>query len=131
MAVNERTEQCDVLVVGGGSAAFESAISARQAGAERVIMLEKAPEPEFGGNARRYCEAGLVIHPAGGIEGGLGQLMQWRQIALRMGIDLRYESRVTALHGNHLRIEGAQVTNPDETYNIRSHAVILCAGGFQ
>ena len=41
-----------VVVVGGGSAAFEAAVAAKQAGAPSVIMLEKAPEPEFGGNAR-------------------------------------------------------------------------------
>src|SRR5580700_7331133 len=42
----------DVIVVGGGSPAFEAAVAARTNGAERVVMLEKAPEPEFGGNAR-------------------------------------------------------------------------------
>ena len=42
----------DVLVIGGGTAAFEAAVAARQAGAAKVLMLEKAPEDEFGGNAR-------------------------------------------------------------------------------
>lgn len=45
-------ETCDVIVIGGGSAAFESAVSARQTGAEKVVMLEKADEAEYGGNAR-------------------------------------------------------------------------------
>ena len=169
-----RTETVPVVVVGGGSAAFEAAVAAKQAGAPRVVMLEKAPEPEFGGNARfshtgfrwvfsgadevrrflpelddqtfqklhlpaysaeqftadlqrvtrgrinkeladvmvqqsnaamhwmrelgikweidshvmidgrYYFEPGLVIHPVGGVGGGLGQLMQWREIATRM-----------------------------------------------
>ena len=47
-----RTENIPVVVVGGGSAAFEAAVAAKQAGAPKVAMLEKAPEPEFGGNAR-------------------------------------------------------------------------------
>src|SRR3954465_6310023 len=47
-----RRESCDVIVIGGGSAAFEAAVAARGAGAERVVMLEKAPEAEYGGNAR-------------------------------------------------------------------------------
>ena len=47
-----KAENIPVVVVGGGSAAFEAAVSARQAGAAKVVMLEKAPEPEFGGNAR-------------------------------------------------------------------------------
>ncbi len=59
-----RDETCDVIVIGGGSAAFEAAVSARQSGAEKVVMLEKAPEAEYGGNARfshtgfRFCHEG-------------------------------------------------------------------------
>ncbi|MGO8832482.1 MAG: FAD-dependent tricarballylate dehydrogenase TcuA [Roseiarcus sp.] len=41
----------DVAVVGGGNAAFCAALAAREAGA-RVIMLERAPEEESGGNSR-------------------------------------------------------------------------------
>ena len=47
-----RQEICDVIIIGGGSAAFEAAVAARQAGAEKVIMLEKSPIEQFGGNAR-------------------------------------------------------------------------------
>ena len=46
------TETYDVIVIGGGSAAFEAAVAARENGADRVVMLEKAPESEYGGNAR-------------------------------------------------------------------------------
>lgn len=216
-----KTEKTDIIVVGGGSAAFEAAVAAWQSGAEKVVMLEKAPEPQFGGNARfshtgfrfaysgadeirqflldvdettfrrmhippytaenfmadlrrvtqgrinkglaevlvnesnesihwmldlgikwepasyvvvegrYYFEPGIVIHPTGGIGGGLSQLIQWREIATRMGIELRYESRVRALHGNDRRIEGVRVSNPDEEYDLLGHAVILCSGGFQ
>src|SRR5580704_12347290 len=45
-------ERFDVIVVGGGSAAHEAAIAAATEGARRVVLLEKAPESEFGGNAR-------------------------------------------------------------------------------
>jgi tricarballylate dehydrogenase len=216
-----RTENVPVVVVGGGSAAFEAAVAAKQAGAPKVVMLEKAPEPEFGGNARfshtgfrwvfsgaeeirkfvpdlddatfqklnlppysselfhadlqrvtggridktladvlvsnsnaaihwmrelgikweidshvvidgrYYFEPGLVIHPVGGVTGGLGQLGQWREIALRMGVEIRYESRVRAMLGNDRKIEGVVVSDPTEEYEIESGSVILCAGGFQ
>src|SRR4051794_17071457 len=43
---------CDTIVIGGGSAALEAAIAARQAGAGSVVMLEKAPKQESGGNAQ-------------------------------------------------------------------------------
>src|ERR1700758_5287008 len=45
-------KSCDIIVIGGGSAALEAAIAAKQAGAGSVVMLEKAPEPESGGNAQ-------------------------------------------------------------------------------
>ena len=57
-----RTEKCDIIVIGGGSAAFEAAVSAREAGAERVVMLEKAPEAEYGGNARYSGTGFRFVH---------------------------------------------------------------------
>ena len=45
-------QECDVIVIGGGSAAHEAAVAARYHGARRVIMLEKAPRSQSGGNAR-------------------------------------------------------------------------------
>ena len=47
----------DVLVVGGGNAALCAALSARQF-ADRVLVLERAPEEEAGGNSR--FTAGLM-----------------------------------------------------------------------
>ena len=216
-----QSEEADVIVVGGGSAAFEAAVAAREAGAKRVVMLEKAPEPEFGGNARYshtgfrwvfsgaeeirrflpdlddarfarlhlpaytaemftadlqrvtggrinkeladvlvrqsssaihwmrelgikweieshviidgrcYFEPGLVIHPSGGVGGGLGQLMQWREIARRMGIEIRYESRVCQVRGNDRRVDGVRVSGPDGENDFSAPALILCSGGFQ
>ena len=41
----------DVIVIGGGNAAFCAALSARESGAS-VLMLERAPEDEAGGNTR-------------------------------------------------------------------------------
>jgi tricarballylate dehydrogenase len=210
----------DVLVIGGGTAAFEAAVAARQAGAERVLLLEKAPEDEFGGNARfshtgfRFVHSGAremreflpqldeatfqalnphpytiedfmadlsrvtqgridqelaltlsshsnqALHwmldlgikfeldaqsyavidgqyffePGRGLQttgGGLGQLLQWREVARRMDIEIRYDSKVSALHGNQQQITGVRVAGPQGDYDIAAKAVILCAGGFQ
>ena len=40
----------DVIVVGAGNAAFAAAVSARENGAKRVLVLEKASKPQRGGN---------------------------------------------------------------------------------
>ena len=40
----------DVIVVGGGNAACAAAVSATEKGAKRVLLLEKAPKKQRGGN---------------------------------------------------------------------------------
>src|ERR1700732_3585423 len=61
------TTTCDIIIIGGGSAALEAAISAREAGAGAVVMLEKAPEQESGGNAR-FSHTGFRFVHAGAQE---------------------------------------------------------------
>ncbi len=51
----------DVIVVGGGNAAFCTALSAREQGAS-VVMLERAPEDERGGNSRFTAGAMRVVY---------------------------------------------------------------------
>ncbi len=48
----------DVIVVGAGNAALAAAVAARDAGAGRVLVLEKAPEPLRGGNT--HYSGGLL-----------------------------------------------------------------------
>src|SRR5215469_5246119 len=212
-------QSCDIIVIGGGSAALEAAIVARQAGAGSVVMLEKAPEEESGGNARfshvgfrfvhygatelrqflpdvdatkfarmqipaygrddflgdldrvtqgridpvlaeclvdhsnaavhwmreigvkwepekmtevdgkLYLPGGHHIHPIGG---GPGMLDQLRDIAFnKHGVEIRYDSRVRAIHGNDRRVEGVRVSAPDGEYDLAGRAIIVCSGGFQ
>ena len=58
-------ESYDVIVVGAGNAAACAAMSAQENGA-KVVLLERAPEEEAGGNSRfaagslRFAHNGLI-----------------------------------------------------------------------
>ncbi len=53
--------EADVIVVGGGNAAFCAALAAQEKGAS-VIMLEVAPEEEAGGNTRFTAGSVRVVY---------------------------------------------------------------------
>jgi len=52
----------DVLVIGGGNAGFSAATAAAEAGARRVVIIEKAPEEWAGGNSYFTAGAFRTVH---------------------------------------------------------------------
>lgn len=60
------TSECDVVVVGGGNAALCAALAAKDGGARSVLILERAPYDERGGNSR--FTAGAMRFAYDGVE---------------------------------------------------------------
>lgn len=58
-------DQCDVAIVGAGNAAMCAALAARERGAS-VVVLERAPEDEAGGNTR--FTAGAIRFAYNGVD---------------------------------------------------------------
>ena len=56
------SEKYDVVVVGGASAGHAAAVAAREAGAERVLILEKASPDLLGGNCRFSMMGFRFVH---------------------------------------------------------------------
>jgi len=211
-------EYADVVVVGGASAGYAAAVAASHAGAERVIILEKAPRDSVGGSCRfslmgfrfahggtddilallgdnappsanieirpypsseflsdlnqvtqgrinqelaailaedsaeaiewmtelghrwqffhgrverdgrAHYNPGTVLCPA---DGGLGLIEQWIKVGDDLGIELRTDSRLTAILGDHRGVHGVRVLGPEKEYEISADSVILASGGFQ
>src|SRR5207237_984067 len=111
----------DVVVVGAGNAGLCAALSAREAGA-RVLVLEKAPRPERGGNAystmvwmrergvrwlpamgrqsfrgddgRYHFFGNLILEAVGGGQGLSDQLFD---IVERNGVEIAYDTKAVGL----------------------------------
>ncbi|KIX10468.1 precorrin 3B synthase CobZ [Rhinocladiella mackenziei CBS 650.93] len=53
---------CEILVAGSGNAGFSAAVAAKQAGAQRVVLIDKCPEDWAGGNSYFSAGAYRTVH---------------------------------------------------------------------
>jgi tricarballylate dehydrogenase len=102
--------RCDVLVVGAGNAALCAALAARER-AERVVVLERAPEAECGGNSRFTAGAIRTVYSGvGDLKGLIPDLTEEEIARTDYGTYTREQfyddmARVTQYRGNPDMVE--------------------------
>jgi thioredoxin reductase len=117
-----RRETVDVAVIGAGPAGLAAATHCRRAGAERVVVLDREPEP--GGIPRHAQHQGFGLRDLHRILSGPGYAARIAELAAASGADLRTEAQVTGWAE-----DGAlQVTALSGRSTIDARAVVLATG---
>lgn len=117
-----RRETIDVAVIGAGPAGLEAATHCRRAGAERVVVLDREPEP--GGIPRHAQHQGFGVRDLHRVLSGPDYAARIAERAAASGADLRTEAQVTGWAE-----DGAlQVTAPEGRSVIDARAVVLATG---
>lgn len=122
MTDQKTVQNCNVAIVGGGTAGLALATELKRLGVEGVVVLERE---EAAGGVPRHCGH----YPFGVRE--LKRVMKGPQYAaalvaaaLKAGVDIRTGTTVTALHsGARLSISTAE-----GAYDLAASRVVLCTG---
>jgi thioredoxin reductase len=115
-------EAVDVAVIGGGPAGLAAATSCRQAGAGRVLVLDREPEP--GGIPRHARHQGFGLRDLHRVLSGPDYAARIAERAAAGGADLRTQAQVTGWAD-----DGAlEVTSPSGRSLIDARAVVLATG---
>lgn len=118
-----RAISCDILVIGGGPAGLAAAISAREAGAEEVIILER--NNELGGILPQCIHTGFGVRVFG--EDLSGPEYAWRWIRRAQAADLRLLSETMVLSLSPERRVIA-TNSRDGLLEITARALVLAMG---
>jgi thioredoxin reductase len=117
-----RREAADVAVVGGGPAGLTAARYIREAGAGRVVVLDREPEP--GGIPRHAKHQGFGIRDLHRAMSGPRYAALVAERAVAAGAELRTGSQVTGWAPGG----GLEVTSPDGRSMLEAKAVVLATG---
>lgn len=118
----DNAPEIDVFIIGGGTAGLALGAELKRLGVARVVVLERE---KTAGGVPRHCGH----YPFGLRE--YGRLMKGPQYAARnvadavkLGVDIRTQTSVTALHPNG-RLD---LTSPEGPYTLAAKRVVLCTG---
>ena len=121
--MSELTIQVDVLVIGAGPAGLAAAISAKKAGVDRLIVLEREDHP--GGILRQCIHNGFGLHRFNEELTGPEYAQRDIDTANEMGIDIRTGVTVLSVSGDK-RVTAVSRENGLQVFQAKS--VVLAMG---
>jgi len=117
------TEQnCNIAIVGGGTAGLALATELRRLGVEGVVVLER--EPEAGGVPRHCGHYPFGVRELKRVLKGPDYARRLVQNARAAGVDIHCDTTVTALHPK----ARLSVSTPEGAYELQAARVVLCTG---
>lgn len=114
---------CDVAVIGGGPAGLAAAAAAREAGAERVVILER--DRELGGILNQCIHNGFGLHTFQ--EELTGPEYASRFIQRALALDIPHLLNTMVLDLSRDRVVTA-VNRQKGVFQLQAGAVVLCMG---
>ena len=116
-------KRCDVAVIGGGPAGLAAAISARQAGAKEVLVLERSSEP--GGILMQCIHNGFGLHTFGEELTGPEYADRFVRKAEASGAQIMTGTMVLDAGDNHVI---TAMNEKDGLFQLQAGAVVLAMG---
>ena len=116
-------ETYDIVIIGGGPAGLAAAVSARQNGMDRIVILDR--NPELGGILNQCIHNGFGLHTFQEELTGPEYAGRFIKLVKEAGIEYRLNTMVTDVTPEKV----VEATNrEDGLFQIQAKAVILAMG---